>query len=496
MSNENNNGVIDFDSSSFIQNSGTNLNHNEKINENPENNGKNSISASDINVDDIFGSWNNTPSTQEEVKPISNDYNNSSVELSDAPVDSATNMDSNVHNVFQSNVNPMEANVPFEMPKLGNNVNNSKEVDFANAGNDVIQTVPFNTAVNVESGSNDLTDIALNTLANNFNINNNSLENTITEETNVNNENNVSNNAFNINAPVMDNIQSEPIVINQTDNSLENDNNGNSVTSSEKTTLEFNNQTNNDMTSDINSNQEQTINFTPTDIQSSEQVNVNNQVEFAATNNFSTNNEIAANTNNQVNFTNTFVTDNGIQNPNVNINNSENFGNNVIANDTVNNNIINNSNGNIVSNGAENSEFNPNLINDVNNNLTNTPVNLAAMPNDPINSTVATEATNSTNLQQALSTPNNVSINNMSLDSSINVGSIPNNNVEVPNINNNVNPTDANNTDSTSSGAPKKGKIGLPIIILVLIIVVSIGIIIIKKDVLADFFQTLINNGK
>ncbi len=493
MSNENNNGVIDFDSSSFIQNSGTNLNHNEKINENPENNGKNSITASDINVDDIFGSWDNTPSTQEEVKPISNDYNNSSVELSDASVDSATNMDSNVHNVFQSNVNPMEANVPFEMPKLGNNVNNSREVDFANVGNDVSQTVPFNTAVNVLSGDNDLANIALNTLANNFDINNNSLENTITVEPNVNTNdaNNMSSNGDNNNTPVMDNIQSEPIVINQTNNRLENDNNSNSVTFNEGTTIEFNNQVNNNMTSDIGSNQNQTINFTPNDIQSSEQVNVSNQAEFAVTNNFSTNSEITANTNNQVNFTNDFVTDNSIQNTSVNINNSENFENNVVAND-----LVNNSNGNIVNNGAGNSEFNPNLINDVNNNLTNTPVNLVAMPNDPINSTVATEATNGTNLQQALSTPNNVSVNNMSLDSSINVGSIPNNNVEVPNINNNVNTTDANNTDPTSSGVPKKGKISLPIILLVLIIVVSIGIIIIKKDVLADFFQTLINNRK
>ena len=81
MSNENNNGVIDFDGSSFIQNNETTSNQMPASSEvaNTNTNVSSGATASDINVDDIFGTWNDASSTQEEVKPVSNDYNNSNI---------------------------------------------------------------------------------------------------------------------------------------------------------------------------------------------------------------------------------------------------------------------------------------------------------------------------------------------------------------------------------------------------------------------------------
>ena len=81
MSNENNNVVMDFDGSSFIQNNETTSNQMPASSEvaNTNTNVSNGTTASDINVDDIFGTWNDASSTQEEVKPVNNDYNNSNI---------------------------------------------------------------------------------------------------------------------------------------------------------------------------------------------------------------------------------------------------------------------------------------------------------------------------------------------------------------------------------------------------------------------------------
>ena len=81
MSNENNNGVMDFDGSSFIQNNETTSNQMPASSEvaNTNTNVSNGTTASDINADDIFGTWNDASSTQEEVKPVNNDYNNSNI---------------------------------------------------------------------------------------------------------------------------------------------------------------------------------------------------------------------------------------------------------------------------------------------------------------------------------------------------------------------------------------------------------------------------------
>ena len=139
-----------------------------------------------------------------------------------------------------------------------------------------------------------------------------------------------------------------------------------------------------------------------------------------------------------------------------------------------------------------NASFNQVIDNQVgvNNALNNQPVN-----NDsnvgivPDNSNVTNAASNNTNvispesatnLQQALSTP----ANNVTLDNSISVGSIPNGQVATPVV------TD-NNQESTQVPAKKQGKVSLPVVMLIIIIVFSVGVIILRRNELMDFFQTL-----
>ena len=126
----------------------------------------------------------------------------------------------------------------------------------------------------------------------------------------------------------------------------------------------------------------------------------------------------------------------------------------------------------------------------VNNALNNQPVNTDSNVGIvPDNSNVTNAASNNTNvispesatnLQQALSTP----ANNVTLDNSISVGSIPNGQVATPVV------TD-NNQESTQVPAKKQGKVSLPVVMLIIIIVFSVGVIILRRNELMDFFQTL-----
>ena len=126
----------------------------------------------------------------------------------------------------------------------------------------------------------------------------------------------------------------------------------------------------------------------------------------------------------------------------------------------------------------------------VNNALNNQPVNTDSNVGIvPDNSNVTNAASNNTNvispesatnLQQALSTPDN----NVTLDNSISVGSIPNGQVATPVV------TD-NNQESTQVPAKKQGKVSLPVVMLIIIIVFSVGVIILRRNELMDFFQTL-----
>ena len=72
----------------------------------------------------------------------------------------------------------------------------------------------------------------------------------------------------------------------------------------------------------------------------------------------------------------------------------------------------------------------------------------------------------------------------MTLDNSISVGSIPNGQVATPVV------TD-NNQESTQVPAKKQGKVSLPVVMLIIIIVFSVGVIILRRNELMDFFQTL-----
>ena len=138
------------------------------------------------------------------------------------------------------------------------------------------------------------------------------------------------------------------------------------------------------------------------------------------------------------------------------------------------------------------SDFNPNNLNsqvaptvnqEINNQIFNSNDNLTANSGNtmPDNVNVISPET-VTNLQQALRAP----ANNVALGNSISVGSIPNNGVAQPAVND-------NNQDGTKTPPKKQGKIGLPVVILIIIIVVSVGIIVLRRNELMDFFKTLMN---
>lgn len=516
MSNENNNGVIDFDSSSFIQNSETTVNNNLSNLENVRSNSEPNVAVSDINVDDIFGSWDNTPSTQEEVKPISNDYNNSSVELNGTSVDNASNIENNVQNAFQSNVNPMEVNIPFEMPKLDNSVNGGNIVNFDNGGLNATEASSINTPTNIENSNNDLTNIALNTLANNFNINDGSLENSAVKMPQYGDN---QESTININKGKSDEIneglvQTEPIFTEQAPDSSNSDNGVAKLAASNVgDSIGVSESENNNVNFDANFNQNPTNVFTPNieqsvDIQNDVNVqntmepslegnftnNLNNNEEFAINSNLNINhNENNGNFNNGLNNTNmnnfqnldgSYGANDSVLNTNANINNANiNAG----ANNPIMDNVgINNPNMSSMNSEGSNNEFNAGLANNHDSNIINNQLNIPNNGETPVD----------VNLQKALSTPNiqNVAtdnINNVALGGSINVGNIPNNGAD-----NVVNISNIDNSDTSNINTTKKGKINLPIIMLALIIVVSIGVIILKKDVLAAFFETLMNNRK
>lgn len=130
-----------------------------------------------------------------------------------------------------------------------------------------------------------------------------------------------------------------------------------------------------------------------------------------------------------------------------------------------------------------NSQVAPTVNQEINNQIFNSNDNLTANSGNtmPDNGNVISPQT-VTNLQQALRAP----ANNVALENSISVGSIPNNGVAQPAVND-------NNQDGTKTPPKKQGKIGLSVVILIIIIVVSVGIIVLRRNELMDFFQTLMN---
>ena len=134
-----------------------------------------------------------------------------------------------------------------------------------------------------------------------------------------------------------------------------------------------------------------------------------------------------------------------------------------------------------------NTGFNPEINNQISNNstLNNQVANAYDNGSGPLNNNTTTDNTvispeANSNLQQVLSTPTN----NVSLDNSISVGSIPNSQVVTPTV------TDSNQ-ENGKVPAKKQGKVSIPIVMLIIIIVFSVGIIILRRNELMDFFQTL-----
>ena len=602
MSDENNNGVIDFESSSFNQNVGSIKNVEAPTNEataNVDSNGivqgnmvesdqTNSFPASDINVDDIFGTWDSSNSTQAEVKPISNDYNNSNIETNDKELplpdvddifgSSSVNSDSSMpitDNTSKENANDLlpkeevlssDSNIELTNLALNSIANMHSNNDFGSVNQAAV--LPKTKEEFNDNGDNinspatiDGTDLTNNNFANLASISadiNSSLANGNIQENNADDDNNGSsyvgrnvNELFNNQETANNNVttdnQLENKIVNNQDQTINNvafsspfepnfqqinDNHENLTDNAYFTntiSLDGQNKTENNTfinnpnllneqnfnnvneeiikqnngVSTFENGQISSINENPMIDSGSNEINQefsNNNISYVTSQNVSNQNRLNDNLlenpiNNNVNLNNAntsnepFVTSGqGI------INQPEGFnGNNINANfntqgilensqpfNQYNNSAFNGNNGTFQSSTVA---FN-NTVSDNgqsgNNNIANN--SLGGIDNNFLNNQVvqAVSLGSPADLHQALSTPDN----NIALASSVNVGNMPNSNV-TPSI-----PND-NTTDNGQVSDKKQGKISLPVVMLILIIVVSVGVIILKRDVLADFFQTL-----
>lgn len=586
MSNENNNGVIDFDGSSFIQNNETTSNQmpasSEVANTNTNTNVSNGTTASDINADDIFGTWNDASSTQEEVKPVSNDYNNS-----------------NINEQAKDNTVPLSVEDVF-----GNTDNNqtsvSSDENKAALGIDANLNNSETTASNVSNkeleSNNELTALALDAFTNmtssdHLQENNQSVGSEVQPEIKETVGNDASNvvNPFEVNLgsnEPTDNGNSDSSIVNQ---SISPVNNGDTFQSSNSGIADFNafmvqennvnqNLDNNvysgDGTSQANplntvTNQGENSIQDANNVPSFEQNNDFNQPsldnQFAVKESVSTENSENANNQNIQTTENTAnLTDNGnlsVTNEtfgsdtapvlesktSMELNNQPTFNANInqesipqavntpvepvadintVSNieniNPVNNGIVNDNSvsvNNFSSNGSIAPAMNTNISNDSSNQAINLENNVAVNSNEnvnpeitgnnnpvEINSNVSSDNTNNANYQNVLKEVNsnlldNQNINNggtplnpeptlnagndVTLDNSINVGSIPNSNINTPGV------TD-NNTNTGDSGK-KNGKVSIPVVMLIIIVVVSAVVIVLRRNELMGFFQTLIN---
>ena len=616
MSNENNNGVIDFDGSSFIQNNETTSNQMPANSEvaNTNTNVSNGATASDINADDIFGTWNDASSTQEEVKPVSNDYNNSNInepakddtaslsvedvfgssfdtdnsqtsvssdenktalgidanlnnsettasnvtdfsnkelesnnELTALALDAFTNMTSSDHlqenngdvlpsvgsgvqpeiketagNDASNVVNPFEVNLGSN--ESTNNVNSDSSIENQSIS-------PVNNGDTFQSSNSGIADFnAFMVQENNVNQNldNNVYSgdgtsqanplNTVTSqgENSIQDVNSVpsfeQNNDFN--QPSLDNqfVVKETASTDSTEN-LENANNQNIQTTENTANLTDNG--NLSVTNETFGSATAPVLESPTSMELNNQptfsANANLEQNFGAANDLSSANaninqepisqgvntpvESVADTNTVSNIENTNPVNNEIVNANsVSVNN---FGSNGSIAPAMNTDISNNSSNqaiNLENNVAVNSDGNVNPEITGNNN----PVE--------INSNVSSDNTNNVNYQNALKEVNsnlldNQNTNNggtplnpeptlnagndVTLDNSINVGSIPNSNVNTPGV--------VDNNTTTSDGGKKNGKVSIPVVMLIIIVAISVGVIVLRRNELMEFFQTLIN---
>ena len=525
MSNENNNGVMDFDVFSFIQNNETTSNQMPASSEvaNTNTNVSNGTTASDINADDIFGTWNDVSSTQEEVKPVNNDYNNSNI--NEQAKDNTVHL--SVEDVF-GNTDNNQISVSSDENKaalsIDGNLNNSETTasnvtDFSNK--------------ELES-NNELTALALDAFTNmtssdNLQENNQSVGSEVQPEIKETVGNDVSNviNPFEVNLgsnEPTNNGNSDSSIVNQ---SISPVNNGDTFQSSNSGIADFNafmvqennvnqNLDNNvysgDGTSQANSlntvtNQEENSIQDVNNVPSFEQNNDFNQPsldnQFVVKESVSTENSENANNQNIQTTENTAnLTDNGnlsvtnetfgsdaapVLEPktSMELNNQPTFNANInqesipqAVNTPVEpvadiNTVSNIENINPVNNFSSNGSIAPAMNTDISNNSSNQAINLE-------NNVAVNNGGTPLNPEPTLNTGNDVT-----LDNSINVGSIPNSNVNTPSV--------VDNNTTTGDSGKKNGKVSIPVVMLIIIVIVSIVVIVLRRNELMGFFQTLIN---
>lgn len=546
MSNENNNGVMDFDGSSFIQNNETTSNQMPASSEvaNTNTNVSNGTTASDINVDDIFGTWNDASSTQEEVKPVNNDYNNS-----------------NINEQAKDNTVPLSVEDVF-----GNTDNNqisvSSDENKATLGIDANLNNSETTASNVSNkeleSNNELTALALDAFTNmtsseHLQENNGDVLQSVGSEVQPEIKETVGNDANNVVNPFEVNLGSnEPTNNGNSDSSIVNQsispvNNGDTFQSSKSGIADFNafmvqeNNVNQNLDNNVYSgdgtSQANSLNTVTNQGENSIQ-DVNNVPSFEQNNDFnqpsldnqfvvkeSVSTENSENANNQ-NIQTTENTANLTDNGNLSVTN-ETFGsdaapvlepktsmelnNQPTFNANINqesipqavntpvepvadiNTVSNIENINPVNNFSSNGSIAPAMNTDISNNSSNQAINLennvAVNSNENVLKEVNSNLLNNQNINNG-GTPLNPEPtlntgNDVTLDNSINVGSIPNSNVNTPSV--------VDNNTTTGDSGKKNGKVSIPVVMLIIIVIVSAVVIVLRRNELMGFFQTLIN---
>lgn len=600
MSNENNNGVIDFGGSTFSPENVDNAT-------NPVSQESTSNAASNINVDDIFGSWDNSSSNiQSTATPVSNDYNNSNVNFNN---DNSKTEGSNITppsdgSLLETSVsdNQVESKETHNTNEGKNTTDNSELTELAmnafsgltangvslesqeqtgTVASQISEKVTTDSSLADTSSTTSENSEYMSAFANPFtnqtasSIQSDSSTNTLEQSENTDASNLAGSNQALESTDTSVNVISDFNGFDDTTNSLENVAGAANSAAKSKVTPE-NNDTDFRSLDSLNAGNAFDNQFVPdqNEVQAVEQVFSDNQVvsnsegfsnQFAPVNQETADvsttpifgettidNQQTFNNGNVINpDTATFNTQNIIPQDDVsngadvqsdvnvpfqnvtsnqevvpefnavtpesqnttNFNNLENSnfdsGNvinpeagtfnaqNVIPQDKISNEIgvqptLEKTTQGVNLENQMTSDFNPNNLNgqvapivnqEINNQVFNSNDNLTANSGHtmPDNGNVISPET-VTNLQQALTAP----ANNVALENSISVGSIPNNGVAQPAVND-------NNQDGAKTSPKKQGKIGLPIVILIIIIVVSVGIIVLRRNELMDFFQTLMN---
>lgn len=420
MNNENNNGVIDFDSSSFLNNNSNN--------EVPTPASTSASDASNINVDDIFGTWSNDePATQDVVKPISNDYNNSDIVGSEEEASSNNEVISHPTDIFATTFENTTSSLGDS--NSNGNVNTDSETVTFEVNPASLSSNPgdLNSQVTPEvSGSQEVTP--------SFDANAGSFEEANSFGT-FTVQNSVSGDSAIFNSQDNQSIETNPIQSSVSSQEVATP--GIEFTPSENTTSSFETPVN---LEENNSLLSQTVADNPV------------SMEASATGTSSLQEALSMPTNTNTSIENvTPNTFNSQINPDIQ---AQNTGINSDFSDT-----------------AATSE--PNLSF---NNVTNE----SSIPNNQ--GALASQTTQLENKPESQSIPNNT----LTLDNSVSIGTVPASQVD-------SNPNTVTNSNNNSEDSKTKKKINLPVIMLVLIIVISVAIIIFRRDVLIDFFQTLLN---